>query len=696
MPIDTGTRAQMASRFEVLLPHLNERQQRLAMGTEARLLGHGGVRAVAEAAGVSPTTVRRGVSELDSVEDPLPVGRVRRAGGGRKRASVNDPDLVTVLLRLVEPDERGDPMSPLRWTTKSLRHLAEELTARGHPVSAPTVAVLLKENGFSLQGTAKTLEGAQHPDRDAQFQYINAQVKAHQANGDPVVSVDAKKKEQLGQLPARGQQWRPKGDPVQVEDHSFFTAGPDTAVAVPYGIYDLATDSGWVNVGVDHDTSAFAVASIRRWWQGRGRSDYPAARRLLITADAGGSNSYRYRLWKAELAAFAAEASLEVTVCHFPPGTSKWNKIEHRLFSQITMNWRGRPLATHEVVVATIAATRTRTGLTVAAELDPASYPTGIAVSRRQLQRLPIRAHEQHGEWNYTIAARGGTAVLATSADRDQARAAALDLLADQRLTGMDPAALQALAGRLAPAQQAQAAQRRFEQRRGPRRRAPGAASRGLLGDFDRVLITVVYSRQVCSQKVLSELLGVNENTIGAAIAETRQLLTEIGQHIPAAPLRFTTVAELTHFLASSGDLPPRSNIAERLADPDLTGLTRPELATLTARVGHVQDSRNERHRHRRRGGERLPGARAGVFTQKITNTERVLAAVLYQRKLCTQDVLAELFAISRRTIGDVVREVGPIITEQGYQPEPAERRFDTAQALLDAVGREPDPTRTS
>jgi hypothetical protein len=266
----------------------------------------------------------------------LPVGRARRAGGGRRRAHEQDPELAAALLRLVEPDERGDPMSPLRWTTKSLRHLAEQLARQGHPVSAPTVGRLLRDNGFSLQGTAKTLEGAQHPDRDAQFGYINEQVKAHQAGGEPVISVDTKKKEQLGQLPVAGREWRPKGDPVQVEDHSFFTAGPDVALAVPYGVYDLTADAGWVNVGVDHDTSAFAVASIRRWWQARGCADYPGARRLLITADAGGSNSYRYRLWKAELAVLAAETGLEITVCHFPPGTSKWNKIEHRLFSQIT------------------------------------------------------------------------------------------------------------------------------------------------------------------------------------------------------------------------------------------------------------------------------------------------------------------------------------------------------------------------
>src|SRR5215204_881068 len=342
MRIPMEVLGQLATRFEVLLPHLNERQQRLALAVEARLLGHGGVRAVAQVAGVSETTVRRGVFELEAGEEPLPAGRARRPGGGRKAAARQDPELVPALLGLVEPDERGDPMSPLRWTTKSLRHLAEELARQGHPVSAPTVGRLLRQAGFSLQGTAKTLEGRQHPDRDAQFAYINEQVKAHQDAGEPVISVDAKKKEQLGQLPAAGREWRPKGDPVQVADHSFFTAGPEVELAVPYGVYDLTADAGWVNVGVDHDTSAFAVASIRRWWQARGAADYPDARRLLITADAGGSNSYRYRLWKAELAALAAETSLEITVCHFPPGTSKWNKIEHRLFSQITMNWRGR------------------------------------------------------------------------------------------------------------------------------------------------------------------------------------------------------------------------------------------------------------------------------------------------------------------------------------------------------------------
>src|SRR5437773_3070222 len=403
MAISSDARDQLALRFEVLSPHLNERQRRLLLAAEARLLGHGGARAVAQVAGVSETTVRRGVFELEEGQDPFPDGRARREGGGRRSTEELDARLVPALLALVEPDERGDPESPLRWTTKSLRHLAAELTRQGHRVSAPTVGGLLRSNGFSLQGNAKTLEGKQHPDRDAQFRYINEQVKDHQAAGEPVVSVDTKKREQLGRLPMGGREWRPKGEPVQVEDHSFFFTGPDVEQAIPYGIYDITRNTGWVNVGVDHDTSVFAVESIRRWWKVRGSRDYPQASRLLITADAGGSNGYRYRVWKSELAALAAETGLAITVCHFPPGTSKWNKIEHRLFSHITLNWRGRPLTSHEVVVKTIEATRTRTGLRVQAALDTGDYPTGIAISKERFEALPLRRHATHGTWNYTL-----------------------------------------------------------------------------------------------------------------------------------------------------------------------------------------------------------------------------------------------------------------------------------------------------
>ena len=465
MAISSDVRDQLALKFEVLLPHLNERQRRLLLAAEARLLGHGGVRAVARAAGVSESTVREGVFELEEGEDPFPDDRARREGGGRKNAEELDAGLVPALLALVDPDERGDPESPLRWTTKSLRHLAAELARQGHPVSAPTVARLLRAAGFSLQANAKTLEGAQHRDRDAQFRYINEQVKDHQAGGEPVISVDTKKREQLGRLPMAGREWRPKGRPVEVEDHSFFFTGPEVEQAIPYGIYDITRDTGWVNVGTDHDTSVFAVESIRRWWQARGREDYPEAARLLITADAGGSNSYRYRVWKSELAALAAETGLVITVCHFPPGTSKWNKIEHRLFSHITMNWRGRPLTSHEVVVQTIAATRTSSGLRVGAVLDPGDYPTGVAISKERFAALPLQRHTMRSAWNYALHPAAGTPSIGegTAGQRSSPAHRRQEILAklnDERLTGMTSAELACLCAALAPLQAARAQQR--------------------------------------------------------------------------------------------------------------------------------------------------------------------------------------------------------------------------------------------
>jgi hypothetical protein len=351
------------------------------------------------------------------------LGRVRRPGAGRKRALEVDPGLLAALLALVEPEERGDPMSPLRWTTKSLRTLSRELARQGHRVGPDTVAGLLHAQGFSLRGNAKTLEGRAHPDRDGQFVYLNELIKAHQGGGDPVVSVDSKKKERLGDYANGGRTWRPAGEPVRVRSHDFPDA--DTTTAIPYGIYDLSADTGWVNVGIDHNTAAFAVESIRRWWEGAGRHDYPAARRLLITADAGGSNGYRTRTWKSGLAALAARTGLEITVCHFPPGTSKWNKIEHRLFSHITTNWRGRPLTSHQVIVESIAATTTRTGLRVHAELDPARYDLAVTISDAELAALPLTAHHWHGDWNYTLhptsdptSAHSGAAVATRSSPR--------------------------------------------------------------------------------------------------------------------------------------------------------------------------------------------------------------------------------------------------------------------------------------
>lgn len=390
----------LTSGFALVLPHLTERQRRLLLGAFARVLGRGGVTRVAELAGSTRPTVRRGMAELDTQPDPT--GRIRAPGAGPKPLAASDPGLLAALDALVDPVTRGDPESPLRWTTKSTRQLADALTAQGHQVSHTTVAGLLRAQGYSLQATRKTLEGVQHPDRDAQFGYLNDQATAYLAAGQPVISVDAKKKELVGPFANTGVEWQPSGEPERVNVHDF--PDPELGKAIPYGVYDLGRNTGWVSVGVDHDTSAFAVASIRRWWERIGRAAYPHATRLLITADAGGSNDYRRRAWKTELSRFAAEAGLAVTVCHFPPGTSKWNRIEHRLFSAISMNWRGRPLVSHEVIVELIGATSTRTGLRVQAELDQRTYPLGVKVSDAEVAAVPITRHDWHGEWNYTIA----------------------------------------------------------------------------------------------------------------------------------------------------------------------------------------------------------------------------------------------------------------------------------------------------
>jgi len=362
-----------------LWPHLDERQRRLVLGAEAREHGRGGVSWVARAAGVSPDTVAKGLRELDS--GAAPTGRVRRAGGGRKPLTETDPGLLAALEALVAPETRGDAMSPLRWTSKSTRTLAAELTEQGHPVSSWTVGQLLRGAGYSLQANVKVRQGAAHGDRDAQVRYLGEQVVSHQQAGAPVVSVDTKKKELGGDYKSNGREWMPQGSPERVQVHEF----------------------GWVSVGRDHDTSAFAVATVRRWWASVGKAAYPQADRLLICADGGGSNGYRVRAWKTELAALATETGLAITVAHLPPGTSKWNKIEHRLVSHISMNWRGRPLTSHEVVVDLIAATTTRTGLQVHAELDQGAYLTKVKIPAEQMAALPLARHDFHGEWNYTL-----------------------------------------------------------------------------------------------------------------------------------------------------------------------------------------------------------------------------------------------------------------------------------------------------
>ncbi|MDT0442684.1 ISAzo13 family transposase [Streptomyces johnsoniae] len=689
MAFSEGVHGQLAVRFQMLLPHLDERQRRLLLAAEARLLGHGGVRAVARVSGVSETTVRRGVFELEAGEAPPPAGRTRRPGGGRKRAEEVDPGLVSALMALVEPDERGDPMSPLRWTTKSLRNLADELTRQGHPISAMTVGRLLKDSGFSLQAQAKTLEGEQHPDRDAQFRYINEQVKQHQADDEPVISVDTKKKEMIGQLPNPGRQWRPKGDPVRVDDHSFFS-GPTGEAAIPYGIYDLSADAGWVNVGTDHDTSVFAVASIRRWWQARGRHAYPQATRLLITADAGGSNGYRYRVWKAELAKLVSETGLAITVCHFPPGTSKWNKIEHRLFSHITMNWRGRPLTSYDVVVQSIAATRTRSGLRVDAELDTGRYPLGIAISKAQMKSLPIDYHDTHGTWNYTVRpdADGalGEGTVRNTDHYHAARRRVLDLLSEPALTGMSREELAALTGRITPELSSLREERLHRKRGGPRRHGAGDNKRPVLSPADRVLVSVIYLRHVCSQNLLAEMLGLCQRTIGPSIKEVRRLLQENGISVTPTTLCFSNSKEIEDFVRTEAPVSARGQLTHRLADPSLTGMDRTKLADLIDQLSVRQAALIERRRHQQRGGPRQPGTRGGVFRQKITDAERLLAAVLYQRKLGTRQILADAFGVSLGTLNNALADAQPVLHEAGITLPPAPTRFTTGAELLASV----------
>ena len=385
-------------RYAGLLPHLDERGRRLFAATEARAAGFGGIVAVWRATGIAPSTIGRGLRELDAAE---PLGWVRREGGGRKTLVASDPGLLGALLGLVRPTERGDPMSPLRWTCLSLRHLADELVKQGHQVSHTVVGVLLKREGFSLQANQKTLEGSSHADRDAQFAHISQSVSHALAGGQPVISVDTKKKELVGPFRNPGREWRPQGTPEQVRVHDFLIE--ELGRAVPYGVYDLAANAGWVSVGMDGDTAVFAVQTIRRWWQEVGQPRYPAARRLTITADGGGSNGSRVRLWKRELQRLADELGIEVAVHHLPPGTSKWNKIEHRLFSYISQNWRAKPLVSYRVIVSLIGATTTKTGLSVRCELDHKAYPKGVTVSDEDMAALNIHRDTFHGEWNYTI-----------------------------------------------------------------------------------------------------------------------------------------------------------------------------------------------------------------------------------------------------------------------------------------------------
>jgi hypothetical protein len=412
---------QIRAKYATLRPFLDERRRRLWAANEALALGRGGVTVVAAATGLARNTIGDGLRELRAAALARPTGpvagavgragepaagRQRGAGGGRKALTQHDPELVQALEALIEPTTRGDPQSPLRWTTKSTRHLAAELTRQAHPVSAATVATLLRRLKYRLHALRKMTEGTAHPDRDAQFQQINATVRTFQQRGQPVVSVDAKKKELVGDFRNGGREWQPAGQPERVRVHDF--PDPTLGKVTPYGVFDITANQGWVSVGTDHDTATFAVDTLRRWWEQMGAPSYRGATDLLILADGGGSNSSRSRLWKVELQRLADASGLHVHVCHFPPGTSKWNKIEHGMFCHITQNWRGRPLVSHEVIVELIGHTTTQTGLRIQAELNPRAYPTGTIVSDAELAAVHLEPAAFHGEWNYTIAPRAG------------------------------------------------------------------------------------------------------------------------------------------------------------------------------------------------------------------------------------------------------------------------------------------------
>ncbi len=543
----------MGPQLELLLPQLDERSRRLVLGAVARAAGDGGIGAVAQVTGASWQTVANGAGELASGDAVAP-GRVRRPGGGRKKLEERDPQLTAAVRELLEASTRGDPMSLLTWTTLSVRGITAELAAAGHPCGKTAVLRMLHAGGFSTQGNSRTVEGKRHPDRDAQFRYINDAAKEFLAAGDPVISIDTKKKEQVGLYAQKGTEWRAKGDPRRVRDHDF--PDPRGGKAIPYGVYDLGDDSGFVNVGTDHDTAAFAAESVRRWWQALGKARYPGAARMLVTCDAGGSNGYRARAWKAELARFAAVSGLEITICHFPPGTSKWNKIEHRLFCHITRTWRARPLTSYEVVVNTIAATTTAAGLTVTAVLDAGRYPVGAQVSDAQMQHLEDRVitrHGFHGDWNYTILAAPRPApdpapapAPAPPPPRPAPDLAALDQPA---LTGLPPGGAAALAAVLAEAR-LRAARGGRDRQRPP---TAGNDSRQKITFTGHILAAILSRRFALPARAIAALFGCDRSTIGHELPRTRQLLAATATAIPPGPVTLATYQDLRDYAAGNG-----------------------------------------------------------------------------------------------------------------------------------------------
>jgi len=519
--------AAMAPQLELLLAELDEKGRRLALGAVARAAGDGGIGAVARLTGASWQTVADGAAELAS-GDTAPPGRVRRPGGGRRKLADSDPGLLPALLGLVADSTRGDPGSPLQWTTRSMRHLADALSGQGHRCSPQTAWRLLREQGYSMQAPAKVLEGAGHRDRDAQFRYIAGQAREHMDAGQPVVSVDAKKREQVGDYAQPGREWHPAGSPPQVRDHSF----PDRdgpGHAIPYGIYDIAAGTGFVNVGTDANTGAFAVASLRSWWDLAGRDAYPDAARLLVTCDAGSSNGTRNRAWKKELAAFTRQTGLEITVCHFPPGTSKWNKTEHRLFSQVSLAWRGRPLTSYDVIISTISAITTKTGLTATAVLDQQPYPAGQEISDAEIRDIQDRYLTRHafcGDWNYTVLPRPRPAP-ARAPQRPLPPRVPAATLNHPALTGMDPAALPAWTRTLEGTLAALGGPAAPGTRRGPQPRLTAA---------DLVTAARIRAHLTLPLHVLAPLLGVDPSGLGRSLKPAIAAIAASTDPPPAAP----------------------------------------------------------------------------------------------------------------------------------------------------------------
>ena len=533
----------MEPQLKELLPVLDEKARRLVLGAVARAAGDGGIGAVAKAAGASWQTVADGAAEL-AAEDVAPPGRVRRPGGGRKRLAETDPGLAGALETLVKDAMRGDPESPLVWTTRSAEHLAGQLTAQGHRCSDSTVLRMLKRAGYTQQSGSRAQEGRRHPERDAQFRYIAAQAAGHLAAGQPVISVDAKKKEKVGNYRQDGREWGPAGEPVVVRSHDFPEKGQEHAI--PYGIWDQAANAGFVNVGTDGNTAALAVESIRRWWDLAGKAAYAGATRLLVTCDAGGSNGYRNGHWKAGLAQLAQETGLEITVCHFPPGTSKWNQIEHRLFCQISLAWRGRPLTSYDVIVNTIGAVTTKTGLTATAVLDEGTYPTGTKISDEQMKDIEDRClarHEFHGEWNYALlpVPRPAPAPQPPPAPRGPD----LHALADPAITGMPRAGLDALAASLEIPLAAAREQHLYTSRGRPRRIDNHRVPRTRLTPRARLLAAVFRYRLGMTGRAIAALFDIDPSVISIATREIAALAGTATGPLAPGPVQLRTLNDL-------------------------------------------------------------------------------------------------------------------------------------------------------